>query len=80
MFDLNKYPVFARILLAGSIVSAWLLPTVFMWASLTNDVYPMWLNICWIVFACLMYGVAFVLTFVIGGLRYVLTGDEFADN
>lgn len=72
-------PKFDRTLFGLSIISAWTLPCIFVWAFFQpNDLAPWW-NYAGLACAALILIFAFVMTFPLGGLRYVLTGSEFKD-
>lgn len=73
-------PKFDRTLFALCLISAWTLPSIFLWAFTQPNDLPMWWNGVGIFCACIMYICAFVMTFTIGGLRYVLTGSEFPED
>ena len=77
---MTKHPTFDRILFALCIISAWALPSIFLWAFTQPNDLPLWWNGAGIICSCVLFLCAFVMTFVIGGLRYVLTGSEFPED
>lgn len=73
-------PKFDRTLFGFSLISAWILPCIFVWAFTQPNDLPWWWNTTGLVCAVAMFLVAYVMTFTIGGLRYVLTGSEFPED
>jgi hypothetical protein len=75
MIPTNK-PIINRTIFCLCLISAWALPSVFLYAFLAPNGMAWWWNGIGIICALIMYLLAFILTFTIGGLRYVLTGRE----
>lgn len=73
-------PKFDRTLFACCLASMWILPSIFIYAFLHSSHLPWWWNGIGLACAVLLYLCAFVVTFVVGGLRYVLTGSEFPND
>lgn len=76
----TRNPTFDRILFAAGLLSAWTLPSIFVWAFTKVSDMPSWWNYAGLVCAGILYFTAYVMTFTIGGLRYVLTGSEFPED
>lgn len=72
-------PKFDRTMFAFCLASMWILPSICTWAFLHANHLPWWWNAMGLACTTLMYLVAIIVTFVIGGLRYVITGSEFKD-
>lgn len=70
---------FDRTLFGLSIVSAWTLPCIFVWAFLQPNDLPRSMNYAALACAVSIFCFAYVITFTLGGLRYVMTGSEFKD-
>lgn len=77
---MTKHPILDRVLFGLSIISAWTLPCIFVWAFTQPSDLPSWWNYAGLACAAMILIFAFVMTFVIGGLRYVLTGSEFPED
>lgn len=74
---LTKHPILDRIVFAFCLSGTWILPSVFVWialfrASHLSWVFPTMLLVC----SALMYVIAYIMTFPVGGLRYVMTGSD----
>lgn len=75
----TRNPTLNRVMFASCLLGAWALPSILIYVFLTSDM-PGWYRIVGASMISLMYVVAFVMTFVVGGLRYVLTGSEFPED
>ena len=73
---MTKHPTFDRVLFAFTILSAWFLPTICIWAFAFESAQPLWYNTIGLICSAFMLFIAYFLTFALGGLRYVLTGNE----
>lgn len=74
---LSKNPTIDRIVFALCLLSMWTLPSIFVWISLFRCSHLSWVAPAALL-ACsaVMYGIAYLVTFPIGGLRYVRTGSD----
>lgn len=77
---MTKNPTFDRILFAACLLCAWILPTIFVWGFTQRNDFPAWWNYAGLACAGILYFVAFVMTFTVGGLRYVLTGSDLPND
>lgn len=74
---LIKNPTTDRIVFAFCLISMWTMPSIFVWISLFRCSHLSWyFPTALLVCSAVMYLIAYLVTFPVGGLRYVRTGSD----